>query len=148
MKILFLSVGKKHDAALAEAITDFTSRISHYAPVEWKLIPSGDSVDTEGKSILNALDERDQVVLLDEKGKELHSSGLAGLLDTRLNASTHRLVFIIGGAYGVNESVRARANAMVALSKLTFPHMLVRLILAEQVYRAFTILKGEKYHHS
>lgn len=147
MKILFLSVGKKHDFAIAESITDFTARVSHYAPVEWKLIP-GDSIEAEGKSILNALDERDHVVLLDEKGKEVDSPGLADLLEKRLNASTHRLVFIIGGAYGVNESVRSRANATIALSKLTFPHMLVRLILAEQVYRAFTILKGEKYHHA
>jgi len=147
MKILFLSVGKKHDAALAEAITDFTSRISHYAPVEWKLIPA-DAIEAEGKSIIKALDERDYAVLLDEKGIEVDSASMANLLDKRLNASTHCIVFIIGGAYGVNESVRARANAVIALSKLTFPHMLVRLILAEQVYRAFTILKGEKYHHS
>jgi 23S rRNA (pseudouridine1915-N3)-methyltransferase len=97
---------------------------------------------------LKALDERDSVVLLDEKGKELDSPGLASLLEKRLNESTQRLVFIIGGAYGVSEPVRTRANASVALSKLTFPHILVRLILAEQVYRAFTILKGEKYHHA
>ncbi len=148
MKLLFISIGKKHDPALAESINDFTSRISHYTSVEWKLISSSESVEAEGKSILNALDERDFVVLLDEKGKEIDSEGLAKLLDARLNASTHRISFIIGGAYGVNESVRARSNSTIALSKLTFPHQLVRLILAEQVYRAFTILKGEKYHHA
>jgi len=148
MKLLFISVGKKHDPLVAEAIDDFMSRISHHAPVEWKLIPSNESMNKEGESILNAVDERDFVALLDERGKEIDSEGLSKLLDTRLNASTHRLVFIIGGAYGVSESIKARANATIALSKLTFPHQLVRLILAEQVYRAFTILKGEKYHHA
>lgn len=148
MKILFISVGKKHDPALADSINDFTSRISHYAPIDWKLIASDQSAEAEGKSILNALDERDFIILLDEQGKEIDSEGLSKMLDTRLNASTHRLAFIIGGAYGVSESVKSRANSTIALSKLTFPHQLVRLLLAEQVYRAFTILKGEKYHHA
>lgn len=148
MKILFLSVGKKHEPSIAEAINDFTSRVSRYASAEWKLIPSNDSKDKEGDSILKALDQRDFVALLDERGSELSSEGLSEFIDARLNASTHRLVFIIGGAYGVSESVEERANVTLALSKLVFPHQLVRLILAEQVYRAFTILKGEKYHHA
>lgn len=148
MKILLISVGKKHDTAVAEAIDDFTLRISRYAPVDWKLIPSHESVEVEGQSILNALDERDFVILLDERGKEISSEEFAHIVNARLNASTHRLAFIIGGAYGVSDSIRERANTTVALSQLTFPHQLVRLILAEQVYRAFTILKGEKYHHA
>lgn len=148
MKILFVSVGKRHDAALADSIADFTARVSRYAPVDWKLIPSDQSSEAEGKAILGALDERDFVVLLDERGKEVSSEELAKLLDTRLSASTRRLVFIIGGAYGASELVKGRANSTIALSRLVFPHQLVRLILAEQVYRAFTILKGEKYHHA
>ena len=148
MKLIFLSIGKKHDPTLAEAINDFTSRISRYAPVEWKLISSGESVEKESELILHALDERDFVILLDEKGKEIESEELAKFVNARLNASTHCLVFIIGGAYGVSGSVRERANASIALSKLTFPHQIVRVILAEQVYRAFTILRGEKYHHA
>lgn len=147
MKLLFLSVGKKHDPVFVEAITDFTGRISHYAPVEWKFISPADNIEREGKTILAAVDERDHVVLLDEKGKEFDSAGLAAFLEKKLNASTHRLVFIIGGAYGVSQSVRERAGDAISLSRLTFPHQLVRLVLAEQIYRALSILKGEKYHH-
>lgn len=148
MKILFITVGKKHDPAVAEAINDFTVRISHYAPAEWKLIFPGENITAESKSIVSALSERDYVVLLDETGKELTSKELSGFIEKRLNESVHRLVLIIGGAYGVDGEVKARAQATIALSKLTFPHQLVRLVLAEQVYRAFTILKGEKYHHA
>ncbi len=148
MKILFLSVGKKHEANVAGAISDFTERIGHYAPAEWKLIPSGENVESEGKKILGALSERDFVVLLDEQGEEVDSQGLAHFIEKRLNAGTHRLVFIIGGAYGASGEVKERANAVISLSQLTFPHQLVRLILAEQIYRTFTILKGEKYHHA
>ena len=147
MKILLLSVGKKHDSSLSEAITDFTARIGHYAPIEWKLINPSENVDTESRAVLSSLSDRDYVILLDEKGKMVTSKGLAELLEKRLNESTHRLVFIIGGAFGVNEEVRSRAHATIALSTLTFPHQLVRLIIAEQIYRAFSILKGEKYHH-
>lgn len=153
MKILLLSVGKKHDPALADAIGDFTARIGRYAPVEWKFISPVESgvgsVDAESKSILAALSDsgRDHVVLLDEKGKAMTSPGLAQFLEKRLNEGTHRLVFIIGGAFGVNESVRGRADIVLKISDLVFPHQLVRLILAEQLYRAFTITRGEKYHH-
>jgi 23S rRNA (pseudouridine1915-N3)-methyltransferase len=148
MKLLFLSVGKKHEPALAEMINEFTDRVNRYAPTEWKLIPSGQSVETEGTAILGGLNERDFIVVLDEHGSELDSNSFSQLLEKRLNASTHRLVFVIGGAYGVSAAVSARANSIVSLSKLTFPHQLVRLILAEQVYRGFSILKGEKYHHA
>jgi 23S rRNA (pseudouridine1915-N3)-methyltransferase len=148
MKLTFLSVGKKHDPELAGAIMEFTNRISHYAPVEWKIVPAGENASSESKSILSALNETDFVALLDESGKELGSVELSEFLNTRLNASTKRLVFIIGGAFGVDDSVRSRANSIISFSKLTFPHQLMRLILAEQIYRAFTILKGEKYHHS
>ena len=148
MKILFLSVGKKHEPALIEMINEFTDRVNRYAPTEWKLIPSSSTVETEGASIINVLDTRDVVVVLDERGEGLDSNAFAQMLQKRLNAGTHRLVFIIGGAYGVSAAVSARANSIVSLSKLTFPHQLVRLILAEQVYRGFTILKGEKYHHA
>lgn len=147
MKILFISVGKKHDAAVAEAINDFTGRIQRYAPVEWKIIPSADNTKSEDALILASVNDRDYVVLLDERGKMMSSTDLAQFLDKRLNESVHRLVFIIGGAYGVGEDVRKRAQMSIGLSQLTFPHQLVRLILAEQVYRAFTILRGEKYHH-
>lgn len=148
MKLLIISVGKKHDPSLAEAVDDFTSRVNHYAPLEWKLVSPDKDAEKEGRAILKSLDDRDQVVLLDERGKEVDSPGLAGLIEKQLNASTHRLVFVIGGAYGVSDEVRKRAHTTIALSRLVFPHQLVRLILIEQIYRAFTILRGEKYHHS
>jgi 23S rRNA (pseudouridine1915-N3)-methyltransferase len=158
MKLLLISVGKKHDPDIAEAITDFTGRISKYAPVEWKFIsPAGaanggsDSargVDAESTAVIAALADRDHVVLLDETGKDFTSVSFSKFLETRLNESTHRLVFIIGGAHGVNENVRAHAQTVMKLSSLVFPHQLVRLIIAEQIYRAFTILRGEKYHHA
>ncbi|MBI5126341.1 MAG: 23S rRNA (pseudouridine(1915)-N(3))-methyltransferase RlmH [Candidatus Taylorbacteria bacterium] len=147
MKILLISVGKKHDPAFLDAITDFTHRISHYTPVEWKFLNPSDNIKSESVDILASVNERDYVVLLDERGKQMSSPDLAQFLEKRLNESVHRLVFIIGGAFGVDEEVRKRAHTTIALSQLVFPHQLVRLILAEQIYRAFTILRGEKYHH-
>jgi 23S rRNA (pseudouridine1915-N3)-methyltransferase len=102
----------------------------------------------EGETILEWLKKEDYLVLLDERGKSLTSPELAEFLQTRANESTKTIVFLIGGAFGVDESVVKRANAKWSLSKLVFPHQLVRLILAEQLYRACTILRNEKYHHS
>ena len=101
----------------------------------------------EAQLILDWLDRDDYLVLLDEKGRQLSSEGLATFLQDRANESTKKLVFLIGGAFGVDETVFKRANFTWSLSSLVFPHQLVRLILAEQVYRACTILKNEKYHH-
>ncbi len=101
----------------------------------------------EGESILERLGKDDYLVALEERGKQLSSEGLAGLIQARANESSKNLVFLIGGAYGLDEAVLKRAQLKWSLSDLVFPHQLVRLILAEQVYRACTILKNEKYHH-
>ena len=101
----------------------------------------------EGEIILQWLGKEDYLVALDERGKQLSSEGLADFIQTRANDSIKQLVFLIGGAYGIDEAVMKRANYKWSLSTLVFPHQLVRLILAEQVYRACTILKNEKYHH-
>jgi 23S rRNA (pseudouridine1915-N3)-methyltransferase len=101
----------------------------------------------EAGMILDWLEKDDYLVLLDEKGRSLSSEGLATFLQTRANESTKRIVFLIGGAYGVDEMVKKRANFCWSLSTLVFPHQLVRLILSEQLYRAATILRNEKYHH-
>ena len=146
MKILIITVGRKNNRGLEDEISDFTSRVSHFSDMEWKILPQSD-VEKEGVAIVNALNDRDYTVLLDEKGKAVDSVGLAAFMQKRLNESIPRLVFIIGGAYGVSDNVREVARATMSLSALTFPHQLVRLILIEQIYRAFTILKGEKYHH-
>jgi 23S rRNA (pseudouridine1915-N3)-methyltransferase len=102
----------------------------------------------EGETIIDFLQKEDYLVLLDEKGKQLTSEELAGFLQQRANESNRTIVFLIGGAYGVSDAVKKRANYQWSLSKLVFPHQLVRLILAEQVYRACSINRNEKYHHS
>jgi len=102
----------------------------------------------EGKIIMAKINKDDFIILLDETGKQLTSVELANFIEQKTNASIRSLVFIIGGAFGVSDEIKQRANFTWSLSKLVFPHMLVRLILAEQVYRACTILRNEKYHHS
>jgi 23S rRNA (pseudouridine1915-N3)-methyltransferase len=146
MKISIITVGKKNDESVDLAIRDFTQRISKYVNVEWVLVPSSD-MEKEGKGILGFIKDTDQLVLLDEKGKDFDSLGFSILIDKHLNNSTKNLVFIIGGAYGVSENVKKSAKSIVSLSKMTFPHQIVRLILIEQIYRAFSILKDGKYHH-
>lgn len=151
MKISIITVGKKHDPELAGAIEEFSARLSKYHLLEWKVVPSDGgerSTLEEGRAILSAVSDKDYVVALDEGGAQLSSEELADFLQKRLNGSVQRLVFIIGGAYGLHEDVLSRAQAVISLSRLTFPHMLVRLILVEQLYRACTILQGSKYHHS
>jgi len=139
-----------------EGIADFTKRISRYFPVEWTIIPvpknSGmlsemDLKKKEGETILQWLRQDDYLIALDEHGKQFSSEGLSELLQERASASTKNLVFLIGGAFGLDAAVLKRAQLKWSLSQLTFPHQLVRLILAEQVYRACTILQNEKYHH-
>ncbi|WP_276503717.1 23S rRNA (pseudouridine(1915)-N(3))-methyltransferase RlmH [Terrimonas pollutisoli] len=156
MKIQFWSIGKTNEAYVKQGVEDFTKRISNYFKVEWNIIPvpknagmlsEMDLKKKEGELILEWLDKDDYLVLLDERGKQLTSEGLAEFLQARANESTKKIVFLIGGAFGVADTVFKRANYKWSLSQLVFPHQLVRLILAEQIYRACTILKNEKYHH-
>lgn len=156
MKISFWSVGKTHESFVKEGVETFTKRIYHYHKVDWKLIPSPKDAakldedglkKKEGEAILALLEKEDYLVALEERGKMISSEELAVLLQTRANESCKHLVFLIGGAFGLDEAVLQRAQYKWSLSKLVFPHQLVRLILAEQVYRACTILKNEKYHH-
>jgi len=157
MKIQFWSVGKEHESHVKEGTEMFTKRISHYFPVEWQIIAmpknsgslsEADLKAKEGERILAALKKEDYLVVLDERGKQLSSEGLAAFLQQRANESEKNMVFLIGGAYGVSDEVIKRANYKWSLSQLVFPHQLVRFILAEQVYRACTIMRNEKYHHS
>jgi 23S rRNA (pseudouridine1915-N3)-methyltransferase len=157
MKIQFWSVGKLHDAYIKTGVEDFTARAGKYFSAEWVIIapPKNAGVlneqelkKQEAKLILNQLSKDDYLVLLDERGKQLSSPELAAFIQQRANESAKRIVFLIGGAFGVDETIAQKANYTWSLSKLVFPHMLVRLILSEQVYRACTIIKNEKYHHS
>ena len=157
MKIHFWSVGKTHESYVKEGIEMFTKRITHYFPAEWNMIPvpknssalsETDLKKKEAESILNLLQKGDYLVLLDERGKHQTSESLASFIQLRANESIKNLVFLIGGAYGVDETIISRADHKWSLSQLVFPHQLVRLILSEQIYRACTILRNEKYHHS
>ncbi|MFN8249809.1 MAG: 23S rRNA (pseudouridine(1915)-N(3))-methyltransferase RlmH [Ferruginibacter sp.] len=157
MKLQFWTVGKTHESYVKEGIEVFTRRISNYYSVQWQIIPMPKNAGMmsemdlklkEGEMILNFLKKEDYLVLLDERGKQMNSEGLASFIQQRANESEKNLVFLIGGAYGVSEEVTKRANYKWSLSQLVFPHQLVRLILAEQVYRACSIIRNEKYHHS
>jgi len=156
MKFQFWSLGKIHEPYIKPGVDIFTQRISNYYPVDWNIIAppknagllsEADLKKKEGEIILNALSKDDYLVALDERGKACTSEQLAGFIQTRANESTRQLIFLIGGAYGLHETVLQRAGYKWSLSLLTFPHQLVRLILAEQVYRACSILRNEKYHH-
>ena len=146
-------MGKAHEAYIKEGLLNFTQRISHYYPVDWQLIAPAKATEqvqikkAEAQSILKALQPTDILILLDETGKMLSSPGLAKLIQQKANQSAQKIVFLIGGAYGVAEDIKAKAQFTWSLSELVFPHMLARLILAEQIYRACSILANEKYHH-
>jgi 23S rRNA (pseudouridine1915-N3)-methyltransferase len=156
MKIQIWAIGKAHDKELKSSIDDFTNRCKNYFQVEWNIIPvpknagmmsEMDLRKKEGELIMQWTEQTDFVVALDERGKEFTSPALANFIQSKANASIKRMVFVIGGAFGLDERILKRANHTWSLSQLTFPHQLVRLILIEQLYRAFTILKNEKYHH-
>ena len=156
MRISFWSVGKTNEHYIKAGVEEFTRRISKYYKVEWTIIPvpknagmlsEMDLKKKEGEIIFQWLAKDDYLVALDERGKEMSSEGLAAFIQARANESKKNIIFLIGGAYGIDETVLKRADYRWSLSQLTFPHQLVRLILAEQVYRACTILKNEKYHH-
>lgn len=157
MKIHFWSVGKSHDSYIKEGVETFTKRISHYYPVEWKYFSISKQKNSlsqnelkfqESIPVLSALEESDILVALDEKGKQWNSEDIADFIQQSANQSTRNIIFLIGGAFGLHESILKRANFTWSLSNLVFPHQLVRLILAEQIYRACTIIRNEKYHHS
>lgn len=157
MKLQCWSVGKSHEAYVKEGIELFTKRVGNYFPMGWQIIAppknaavlnEADLKKKEGEAILSMLQKDDYLILLDERGKLIKSEGLADVLTARANDSTKQIVFLIGGAYGVSEAVMARANYTWSLSPLVFPHQLVRLMLSEQLYRACSIMRNEKYHHS
>jgi 23S rRNA (pseudouridine1915-N3)-methyltransferase len=157
MKIQFWSIGKAHESYVKEGIELFTKRINHYYSADWNIIPTpkntgmlseSDIKIREGKMIMEWLKPEDYLVALDERGKQMKSEALATFIQARSNQSVRQLIFLIGGAYGLDEQLLKRANYKWSLSDLVFPHQLVRLMVAEQIYRACTILKNEKYHHA
>ncbi|HEV2482023.1 MAG TPA: 23S rRNA (pseudouridine(1915)-N(3))-methyltransferase RlmH [Puia sp.] len=157
MKLLLWSIGKELEPYVKPGVEDFTRRLTRYYPTEWSLIPPPKGAATlppadlkkkEAGIILASLGKDDFLVALDERGQQLSSEKLASFIQTRANGSQKNIVFLIGGAFGLDTAVLDRADFKWSLSQLTLPHQLVRLILAEQLYRACTILRNEKYHHS
>ena len=156
MKIKLIWIGKTDGDVFDAAIQQYTQKIKFYTVYEPIAIPylkntkslsQDEQKKKEGELILKKLEPGDYVVLLDERGKEYTSAKLAQFIQQQANTGAKALVFVIGGAYGFSEAVYARGNAKLALSQLTFPHIMTRLVFAEQLYRAFTILHNEPYHH-
>ncbi|MAN26831.1 MULTISPECIES: 23S rRNA (pseudouridine(1915)-N(3))-methyltransferase RlmH [Mesonia] len=156
MTIKLLAVGKTDDKDLQKLIDHYFKRLKHYCKFEIELIPDikkSKKMDEqlqkqkEGELILAKTQASDILVLLDENGKNFSSVGFSNWLQKQMNTGMKQLIFVIGGPYGFSEEVYQRANQKISLSKMTFSHQMVRLFFTEQLYRAFTILKNEPYHH-
>ena len=156
MKITLLVVGKTTDPRLIALTDEYCARLKHYVPFSVTEIPELKKVsaltqqqikEKEGELILRQVGQGDTLILLDEHGREFRSLEFAAFMEKQLAAGGRNLIFTIGGAYGFSDAVYARAQGKISLSKMTFSHQMVRTIFAEQLYRAFTILKGEPYHH-
>jgi len=156
MKIHLLLTGKTSIPFVREGIEEYRRRLVHYADFQIRDLPalkhSGSWPERkikqeQGKTILKAIDPQDYVVLLDERGEHLDTLAFAGLLEKQQYNPARSMLFVIGGPYGFAEEVYQRADLKLSLSKMTFSHQLVRLIFLEQLYRAYTIIRGEPYHH-
>jgi 23S rRNA (pseudouridine1915-N3)-methyltransferase len=156
MKITLLTVGKTDKDWVRQGLDIYVSRLKHYIPFNIVEIPelknvsalSKDQIKSkEGELILKSIRPTDDVILLDEKGKEYTSVEFARIIQDKISYAGKDIVFIIGGAYGFSEAVYQRANSKLSLSRMTFSHQMVRAIFVEQIYRAFTIMRGEPYHH-
>ncbi|MBX4209112.1 23S rRNA (pseudouridine(1915)-N(3))-methyltransferase RlmH [Candidatus Parcubacteria bacterium] len=139
MKIALVTVGKTQDESVAALVMEYSKRIGRYATFE--------SADTTDEKLAERLEKYDRVFLLDEKGREYRSVEFADFIGKQMNSGVKSVAFAVGGPFGFSDEVRAIADGSIALSKMTFPHDLVRAIFLEQLYRAFSILKNEKYHH-
>lgn len=156
MKIMLLTVGKTNSKSLIELEKEYEQRIHHYVSYQRFDIPELKNAKslsesqikiTEGKSILSKIEPSDTVLLLDEKGKSFDSIEFSKHLEHLQVLNTKKIIFCIGGAYGFSDEVYLRANGLLSISKMTFSHQMIRSIFLEQLYRAYTIIKGEKYHH-
>ncbi|OUR93260.1 23S rRNA (pseudouridine(1915)-N(3))-methyltransferase RlmH [Flavobacteriales bacterium 34_180_T64] len=156
MTIKLLAIGKTDNTNLQSLIEDYQKRLGHYVKFEFEIIPDLKKVkhlseaqqkQKEGELILSKLNPTDVLLLLDENGKQLDSVGFSSYLQKHMNSGIKRLVFVIGGPYGFSQDVYQKALGKLSLSKMTFSHQMVRLFVIEQLYRAFTILKNEPYHH-
>jgi len=156
MKIKLLAIGKTDDKNLIQLIDTYKNRLQHYIKFELTIIPDIKNVknlsekqqkEKEGELILKQLQPTDQLILLDEKGKDFRSKEFANYLQKKMNSGIKQLVFVIGGPYGFSDTVYQKSQGKVSFSKMTFSHQMIRLFVVEQIYRGFTILKNEPYHH-
>jgi 23S rRNA (pseudouridine1915-N3)-methyltransferase len=156
MNIKLLCIGKTDNKQLQVLIDEYKSRLNHYIKFSIEVIPDIKNVknlseaqqkEKEGSLILNKVGSQDHLLLLDENGKEFNSVAFSKFLQKKMNGGYKTLVFVIGGPYGFSESVYQKAQGKIALSQMTFSHQMVRLFVTEQLYRGYTILKGEPYHH-
>ena len=156
MTIKLVCIGKTDKKELEDLISIYFNRLQHYVKFELEIIPDlkktknldeNQQKSREGELILSGVQNSDFVVLLDENGKQLGSEAFSEYIQKRMNTGLKRLIFVIGGPYGFSPEVYQRANSKLSLSRMTFSHQMVRLFFIEQVYRAFTILKNEPYHH-
>ena len=156
MNIRLLAIGKTDNTNLQSLIEDYSKRLSFYVKFDLEIIPDIKNVknlseaqqkEKEGELILAKISPTDQLILLDENGKTYSSVGFSDYLQKKMNAGIKTLVFVIGGPYGFSETVYQKAQGKVSLSEMTFSHQMVRLFVIEQLYRGFTILRNEPYHH-
>ncbi len=156
MNIKLIAIGKTDNKNLQTLIEEYTKRLSFYIKFDLEIIPDIKNVknlseaqqkEKEGELILSKITSTDNLILLDENGKSFSSIGFSEFLQKKMNAGIKTLVFVIGGPYGFSETVYQKASGKVSLSEMTFSHQMVRLFVIEQLYRGFTILKNEPYHH-
>lgn len=156
MQIKLLTIGKTDHRAIQTLIEEYSSRLNHYIRFEWEVIPDLKNVkslpqtaqkEKEGELILKKVQASDEVILLDERGKTFSSVEFSDFIQKKMNAGLKQLIFVVGGPYGFSEEVYSRANGKISLSKMTFSHQMIRPFFVEQLYRAFTILRNEPYHH-
>ena len=157
MTIKLIAIGKTDSKQLQELITNYIDRLQHYIRFELCIIPDLKNVKNlseeqqkkkEGELILKELKPNDHVIILDENGKEYTSVGFSEFLQKKMNSGCKQLVLIIGGPYGFSEDIRKKAISKISFSKMTFSHQMIRLFVVEQLYRGFSILKNEPYHHN
>lgn len=156
MKIIFIVIGKTDETYLETGIGKYIKRLEHYVPFEMKVIPDIKNRKTlteeqqkkaEGDLILSQVSSNDDLILLDENGMTFSSVKFSQWIEKQMNNGAKRMLFVVGGPYGFSKEVYAKAKFKISLSEMTFSHQMIRLIFVEQLYRAFTIIKGEPYHH-
>ncbi len=156
MTIRLIAIGKTDNRSLQQLITEYQNRLKHYVKFELEIIPDiknsknlseSQQKEKEGELILKKINNNDVLILLDENGKQFSSVDFANYLQKKMNSGIKQLVFVIGGPYGFSNTIYQQAQGKISLSKMTFSHQMVRLFVIEQIYRGFTILKNEPYHH-